>query len=128
MKRKQFKFAIGVSLIIFVVSYLSYSGYEESRTYSHTVPELYAMKDSAYGVRLQVSGSVVAGSIRREGGDVNFIIGESPQTLRIRYVGKDAPDTLIDGAVAIATGKLGRDGVFVADMILTKSASKEEHA
>jgi cytochrome c-type biogenesis protein CcmE len=127
VKRKQRKFVIGSGLIILTVLYLSYSGYEESRTYSRTVPELYAMKDSAYGVRLQISGDVIPGSIHRQGGVVNFVIGLSPQTLPIRYVGKDLPDTLIDGATALATGKMGRDGVFVADAILTKSASEAEH-
>jgi hypothetical protein len=38
---------------------LAYSGYQESKTYYRTVPELYAMKDSAYDLRLQVSGDVV---------------------------------------------------------------------
>jgi cytochrome c-type biogenesis protein CcmE len=92
------------------------------------VLELYAMKDSAYGVKLQVSGDVVPGSIHREGSVVNFVIGENPQTLRVKYVGKDPPDTLIDRTTVLATGKLGRDGVFVADVILTKSSSKAEHA
>jgi cytochrome c-type biogenesis protein CcmE len=128
VRRKQRKFVIGSGLIILAVFYLSYSGYKESRSYSRTVPELYAMKDSAYGVRLQVSGNVVPGSIKREGSDVNFVIGQGPQTLPIRYVGKDPPDTLIDGATVLATGKMNRDGVFVADAILTKSASKTEHA
>jgi cytochrome c-type biogenesis protein CcmE len=60
---------------------------------------------------------------------VNFIIGQEPQTLPIRYIGKDPPpDTLLDGATAYATGTLGRDGVFLADTILTLSAAKGEHA
>jgi cytochrome c-type biogenesis protein CcmE len=47
--------------------------------------------------------------------------------LAIRYVGKDPlPDTLIDRATAMATGKMGRDGVFVADTMMAKCASKYE--
>jgi len=91
------------------------------------VPELYAMKDTAYDLRLQVSGDVVAGSIKREGKIVNFVIGQEPNTLRVKYVGKDPlPDTLIDHATAMATGKLERDGTFVADTMLAKCASKYE--
>ena len=127
MKRKQLKFAIGSVVIILTLSYLAYSGYQESKTYYRTVPELYAMKDTAYNLRLQVSGDVVAGSIKREGKIVNFVIGQEPNTLRVKYVGKDPlPDTLIDHATAMATGKLEHDGTFVADTMLAKCASKYE--
>jgi len=127
MKRKQLKFAVGSLVIVLTLSYLAYSGYQESKTYYHTVPELYAMKDKAYDMRLQVSGDVVPGSIQRDGKIVNFVIGAEPQTLQIKYVGKDPlPDTLIDRATAMATGRMGRDGVFVADTMLAKCASKYE--
>jgi cytochrome c-type biogenesis protein CcmE len=127
MKRKQLKFAIGSVVIILALSYLAYSGYQESKTYYHTVPELYAMKEQAYDLRLQVSGDVVPGSIKRDGKIVHFVIGAEPQTLKVRYVGKDPlPDTLIDRATAMATGRMGRDGVFVADTMLAKCASKYE--
>lgn len=127
MKRKQLKFALGSVVIILTLSYLAYSGYQESKTYFHTVPELYAMKEAAYDKRLQVSGDVVAGSIQRDGKVVNFVIGQEPQILKVKYIGKDPlPDTLIDHATAMATGRMGRDGVFVADTMLAKCASKYE--
>ena len=127
MKRKQLKFAVGSVVIVLTLSYLAYSGYQESKTYYHTVPEVYAMKDKAYDMRLQVSGDVVPGSIQRDGKIVNFVIGAEPQTLQIKYVGKDPlPDTLIDHATAMATGRMGHDGVFVADTMLAKCASKYE--
>lgn len=127
MKRKQLKFLVGSVVIILTLSYLAYSGYQESKTYFHTVPELYALKDQAYDLRLQVSGDVIPGSIKRDGKIVTFVIGEAPHTLPVKYVGKDPlPDTLIDRATAMATGKMGRDGVFVADTMLAKCASKYE--
>ena len=127
MKRKQLKFAIGSVIIILTLSYLAYSGYQESKTYYRTVPELYAMKDQAYDLRLQVSGDVIPGSIKRDGKIVTFVIGDPAQNLQVKYVGKDPlPDTLIDRATAMATGKMVRDGVFVADTMLAKCASKYE--
>ena len=128
MLRGQAKFVTGSGLIILAVFYLAYSGYEQNRAGSYTVAAMYAMKDSAYGMRLEVEGNVVSGSIKRQGGVVNFAIGQGPQTLNIRYVGKDAPDTLIDGAIAFATGSLGNDGTFVADSLLVMPKSKAEHA
>ena len=129
MKRKQLKFVVGSGIIILTIAYLAYSGYQDSKSYFQTVPELYAMKDAAYGVRTQVSGDVVPGSITRsdDGKVVNFTIGQEPQTLHIRYVGKEPlPDTLIDRATAIASGRLERDGVFTANQITAKCASKYE--
>lgn len=128
MKRKQLKFVVGSAVIILTLAYLAYSGYQDSKSYFQTVPEVFAMKDAAYGVTMQVSGDVVAGSkIRNDSGQVEFVIGQEPQTLRVRYVGKGPlPDTLIDRATAVAGGKLARDGVFVADTITAKCASKYE--
>jgi len=129
MKRKQLKFVGGSVVIILTLAYLAYSGYQDSKSYFQTVPELYAMKDAAYGVRVQVSGDVVPGTKQRsqDGKAVEFVIGKESQTLKVRYVGKDPlPDTLIDRATAVASGSLGRDGVFTADQITAKCASKYE--
>ena len=129
MKRKQLKFVVGSMVIILTLAYLAYSGYQDSKSYFQTVPELYSMKDSAYGVRTQVSGDVVAGSIERskDGKEVMFAIGKEPQTLKVRYIGKEPlPDTLIDRATAVASGSLGRDGIFTANQITAKCASKYE--
>jgi cytochrome c-type biogenesis protein CcmE len=129
MKRKQLKFVVGSVVIILTLAYLAYSGYQDSKSYFQTVPELYAMKDAAYGVRTQVSGDVVADSIVRssDGKVVDFVIGQEPQTLKIRYVGKEPlPDTLVNRATAVASGSLGRDGVFTANQITAKCASKYE--
>jgi cytochrome c-type biogenesis protein CcmE len=129
MKRKQLKFVVGSAVIILTLAYLAYSGYQDSKSYFQTVPELYAMKDKAVGVRTQVSGDVVPGTLQRstDGKVVDFVIGQEPQTLKIRYVGRNPlPDTLIDRATAIASGSLGRDGVFTATDITAKCASKYE--
>jgi cytochrome c-type biogenesis protein CcmE len=115
-------------VVIVAVIYLANSGYQEGRTYFYSLPELFALKDAAYGVRLQVAGIVNASSIKRRAGIVEFVVGQPPQTLHIRYVGKDPPNTLIEGAEALATRTLGRDGIFVAEGLLVKPASREEHA
>lgn len=129
MKRKQLKFVVGSAVIIIAIAFLAYSGFRDYSSYFQTVPEVYAMKDKAIGLRMQVSGDVVAGSIHRsaDGKIVDFVIGQEPQTLKIRYVGKGPlPDTLIDRATAVAGGTLGRDGVFTATDLTAKCASKYE--
>src|SRR5947209_18960423 len=83
------------------------------------------MGDSAYTKRLRVAGNVVAGSIRRTGTRVEFILVEQDQTLPVVYSGTEAPpDTFKDDSQALADGSFGRDGVFHAKQLQAKCASK----
>src|SRR6266487_302319 len=133
MKRKQLRFVVGSVVIILTLVYLAFSGYQESKAYYQTVSELYASKEQAYERRLKVAGDVVPGSIQREGKVINFVISQEDlqtkrlQTLTVHYVGTDAPpDTFVDRAQAVVEGKLGQDGVFVANKMQAKCASKYE--
>jgi len=133
MKRKQLKFLVGSLVIVLTLAYLGFSGYQESKAYYQTVTELYASKEKAYERRLKVAGDVVPGSIQREGKVINFVISQEDQqtkkvqTLAVQYVGTDAPpDTFVDRAQAVVEGKLGQDGVFVANKMQAKCASKYE--
>src|SRR5690348_3459328 len=133
MKRKQLKFAAGSVVIILTLAYLAYSGFQEGNAYYQTVSELYASKEQAYTRHLKVAGDVVPASIHRDGKVINFIISQQDdktkqlQTLAVKYVGTDAPpDTFVDRAQAVVEGQLGRDGVFVANKMQAKCASKYE--
>lgn len=141
MKSKQLKFLLASILILIALAYFGYQGFNESMSYFQTVPELYASGDKAFTRNsIKVQGEVVKGSITREGAATVFTIGPKDfkipenfnpgpetQTLRIRYVGKDAiPDTFRDYASATVTGKLGRDGVFEGTFIQAQCASKYE--
>jgi cytochrome c-type biogenesis protein CcmE len=135
MKRKQLKFVVGSGVIILTLAFLAFSGYQESKAYFLTVPELHAMAGAAAAEKqLKVSGDVVAGSIdRSESKVIKFVISHENEkthkvdTLQVKYVGKDAPpDTFIDRATAVVTGKLDSDGVFVAHEMTAKCASKYE--
>jgi cytochrome c-type biogenesis protein CcmE len=127
MKYKQLKFVIGAAVIVLTLGYLGFSGFEESKAYYQTVSELYATKDTAYDKRLKVAGDVVPGSIKRDGKVIKFVISQESQTLQVQYVGTDAPpDTFVDRAQAVVEGQLGRDGIFVANKMQAKCASKYE--
>lgn len=127
MKRKQLKFVIGSAVIILTLAFLGYSGFQESKSYYLTVTELYASKDTAYERRLKVAGDVVPKSIVRDGKTIKFVISQEGNTLPVVYVGTDAPpDTFVDRAQAVVEGKYGRDGVFTANHMQAKCASKYE--
>jgi cytochrome c-type biogenesis protein CcmE len=127
MKRKQLKFVVGSAIIVFTLALLGFSGFTESMAYYQTVSELHAAKDSYYDKRLRVSGDVVPKSIVREGTVVKFVIEHEKQILPVHYVGTDPlPDTFRDYATAVVEGKYGRDGIFVAEGLQAKCASKYE--
>jgi cytochrome c-type biogenesis protein CcmE len=119
------KFGAVIAIILLSLGYLAYTGVQESKSYYVTIKELNGMGDSAYTKRLRVAGNVQAGSIRRTGLKLEFVLNEEGRLLPVSYSGTDAPpDTLKDDAQALAEGEMGRDGVFHAKHLQAKCASK----
>ncbi|MBZ5535313.1 MAG: cytochrome c maturation protein CcmE [Acidobacteriia bacterium] len=119
------KFVVGAVIIVAAVAWLAFSGFNESKAYYKTVDELMAMKDQAHNVRLKVAGDVVKGSIERQGRMVRFRIEQKGIVVPVNYVGDETlPDTFVDGVQAVVEGKYDRSGVFQADKIQAKCASK----
>src|SRR5437867_7537018 len=122
---KFLKFGSAMIAILLALGYLAYTGVQESKSYYVTIKELRGMGDGAYAKRLRVAGNVQPGSIRRSGSNVNFVLVENDQTLKVIYNGTEPPpDTFKDDAQALAEGEFDRDGVFYAKQIQAKCASK----
>ncbi len=127
MNTKQWKFVAGSVVILAVLVWLGISGFQESKTYYVTLPELRAQGMRAYEIRLRVAGNVLPDSIQRRDGEIHFTLYQDKDQLSVRYVGSDPlPDTLVDEAQAVVTGEFGRDDVFVARQVQAKCASKYE--
>src|SRR5215471_16748048 len=116
---KLLKFGSAIAVIVIALTYLAYTGIQESKSYYVTISELQTQTsqgDAIYKKRLRVSGNVAAGSIKRQGTRVEFSLVEQNKTLPVIYQGTEAPPvTFKDGAQALAEGQLGRDGVFHAN-------------
>src|SRR5260370_40530418 len=83
------------------------------------------MDGFVYNKRLRVSGFVQPGSIHQIGTNADFVMEENGETLKVSYKGSEPPpDTFKDNAQALAMGRLGRDGVFHANELQAKCASK----
>jgi cytochrome c-type biogenesis protein CcmE len=69
----------------------------------------------------RVGGLVVDGSVRREPGEleVSFDLTDTQSELTVSYAGI-LPDLFREGQGIIAHGRLGDDGVFVANEVLAK--------
>ncbi|NUM80142.1 cytochrome c maturation protein CcmE [bacterium] len=127
MGKKNIKVIIGVALVAGVLGFLSYSGFDEGKSYYKFVDELKAMGDGAYGKKLKVHGNVVPGSIKRENGTLEFMLTRNGATIPVKYVGKDpVPDTFKDDCEAVIDGRYHKDGTFEGTQIQAKCASKYE--
>jgi cytochrome c-type biogenesis protein CcmE len=119
------KFGAVTALILVLLSYLAYTGVQDSKSYYVTIKELHTMGNEAYSKRLRVAGNVQPGSIKRTGTHVQFVLVEQDQILPVDYTGADAPpDTFKDDSQALADGTFSRDGVFHAKQLQAKCASK----
>jgi len=126
--RSKLQVGIGLAVVLTVLGWLAYSGIQESKTYYVTVAELQAKPD-AYHRRYRVAGNVAAGTIHRQPGRVDFRLEQDGKTLPVVYTGKEPlPDTLQDGAQAMADGRYLQDGNFQAETVQAKCASKYEPA
>jgi cytochrome c-type biogenesis protein CcmE len=125
--KKYGKFAALVVVIVGTLIWLATAGIKENQTYYKTIAELGQMGDQAYSRRLRVGGDISEGSIVRKGNVVEFMLVQEKLNLKVAYDGSDPlPDTFRGGAQALADGKMGRDGVFHANKIQAKCASKYE--
>ena len=121
------KFGVLTALIVGSLVWLAFGGVKQTQTYYKTIPELEKMGSSAHGKRLRVGGDVEPGSIVKAGSEVTFLLHQGPKQLKVVYHGSDPlPDTFKDNAQALADGRLGPDGVFEANKIQAKCASKYE--
>lgn len=112
-------------IIVGVVLWLAISGARDSKDYYVTIAEMQKLGDKAYTRHLRVAGNVKPGSIHRVGTHADFVLLELGKELPVQYNGTEPPpDTFKDDAQALAMGHLRRDGVFQANQLQAKCASK----
>lgn len=126
------KFIVAVLLIVGAVSYLMFSGINDTMVYYYTLSELMEKKSDLAGVGVRIHGHVSSGTIRidRERSQVEFLVMEkkTPHTLPVTYQGV-IPDTFKDGAEVVVEGtyQAGRHH-FQATVLMAKCPSKYEEA
>ena len=86
------------------------------------LPEQMRDDPPAVGQAVRLGGMVAPGSLRTQadGVTVDFsVTGRDAATVPVRYSGI-LPDLFVEGSGVVAEGRLGPDGVFVADNLLAK--------
>jgi cytochrome c-type biogenesis protein CcmE len=127
MQKKNQTVRVGIAalVIIGVIAYLAISGVRANKSYYVTIQELQTMGNKAYTRNLRVAGSVLPGSITRDGSHARFTLVENDRRIDVAYTGEEPPpDTFKDNSQALAIGTYGRDQVFHATGLQAKCASK----
>ena len=127
------KFGIPVAAILATCVWLGVSSTKQTAEYFIKIPELKKMDEQSRSRRLLVNGHVKEGSIISAGQTTTFLLVENEgenlgEQLKVVYTGNDLPDTFKDHAEALVGGQMGADGVFRANKLQAKCASKYEAA
>ena len=102
---------VAVGLVLFAL--------EDSIVFFYSPSDI-AEKSIKPGQRIRIGGLVEEGSVKRgEGTQVKFAVTDTAKTLPVTYVGV-LPDLFREGQGVVAEGKLGGDGVFIAESVLAK--------
>jgi len=84
-------------------------------------PTQVAAGEAPKGKAFRIGGMVKEGSIRREadGVTLSFVVTDTEKDIAVLYTGI-LPDLFKEGKGAVAQGKIGDDGIFVASEVLAK--------
>ena len=127
MSTHHVKVAVGMTVIVAAVAYLLLSGTTASTVYFLTVPEvqqqLSTFQQTAHPIR--VAGQVTTDPIQWEVRQLSlaFHIGEGEARLPVQYKGVK-PDMFQAGVSVIVEGRIGRDGILMASILMTSCPSK----
>lgn len=77
--------------------------------------------EAPQGRMFRIGGMVQSGSVQRQsdGLTVNFVVTDTAKEMPVTYSGI-LPDLFKEGKGVVAQGKLGNDGVFLAEEVLAK--------
>jgi cytochrome c-type biogenesis protein CcmE len=109
--------AVGVAALG-IAAALVLSAFEKNLVFFFT-PSQIAANEAPQGKTFRIGGMVQAGSVKREGVEVRFVVTDTAQHVPVIYSGA-LPDLFREGKGVVAQGQLGADGVFRAREVLAK--------
>lgn len=133
--RNNRRFFVGLAGVATVITYLIWTGVNETMVYYFTPIELMAkVKEdpSFHQVGIKVSGRIQQGSWVREGDEYLHrftVVDLEDESVSFPVVYRDRlPDTFNDNEIVdvVVEGRYREDGVFDATLVLTKCGSRYE--
>jgi len=101
-----------------IAAALVLSAFEQNLVFFFT-PSQIAANEAPQGRTFRIGGMVEAGSVKRSGVEVRFLVTDTAKSIPVVYSGA-LPDLFREGKGVVAQGALGADGVFRAREVLAK--------
>ena len=119
------KTLIGIIVIGGGISYFMYQAMQSSWSYYYSVDDFVANSTAAQSHSLRIAGIVKQGTVARDAEKMNlsFTLAGSDNQIPVQYEGS-VPDNFTEGGEVVVGGRLDTEGVFRADMLMTKCESK----
>jgi cytochrome c-type biogenesis protein CcmE len=121
-RKRKIRLIVALSAAVLLAAGLVYTSFSASTEAKEPSQLLQANPDNTY----DLTGTVVAGSVKRSGDELRFRIADRDGThaIPVTYTGT-VPDPFREGREVILTGKL-ENGTFVGqrDSLITKCPSK----
>ena len=116
-RRKRLSIIVGVLVAVGAATALVLNAFQSNLVFFYS-PSQVAAREAPAQRTFRLGGLVQAGSLRRDGIDVNFMVTDTAQTIPVRYRGI-LPDLFREGQSIVATGEM-QAGEFHAREILAK--------
>ncbi|WP_140631835.1 cytochrome c maturation protein CcmE [Methylibium rhizosphaerae] len=117
-RRKRLALIGGILVAVGAATALVLNAFQSNLVFFYS-PSQVAAKEAPTNRTFRIGGMVEAGSVKRAGVDVSFVVTDMANTVPVKYSGI-LPDLFKEGKGVVAQGQLGPDGVFVAREVLAK--------
>ena len=116
-RNKRLAIASGVVAVVGVAAALVLNAFQSNLVFFYS-PSQIASKEAPTGRTFRLGGLVEAGSVKRDGVSVSFVVTDTARSVPVRYNGI-LPDLFKEGKGVVAQGQL-KDGTFEAREVLAK--------
>ena len=116
-RNKRLAIASGVVAVVGVAAALVLNAFQSNLVFFYS-PSQIVSKEAPTGRTFRLGGLVEAGSVKRDGVSVSFVVTDTARSVPVRYNGI-LPDLFKEGKGVVAQGQLN-DGTFEAREVLAK--------
>jgi len=119
-RQKRIAMVAGGLAALAVAAALVLSAFQQNLVFFFT-PSQVAANEAPQGKTFRIGGMVETGSIKRQpdGLTVRFMVTDTAKSIPVTYRGA-LPDLFREGKGVVAQGRVGADGMFVANEVLAK--------
>ncbi len=121
-KRRRLYFVLAGMTGLGVATALVLSAFRNNIVFFYSPSQIVA-QHIAPGERIRLGGLVAAHSVVHEGDTTLFVVTDKARSLKVTYTGL-LPDLFREGQGVVAEGRIGANGVFIADQVLAKHDEK----